>query len=190
MLQFDLTKIKNYLRLGLDFTDHDELLEDLFDYVCADAQKYIGFDLSATDYVDEIHVLKYWERTFSTKGFPILDPTDPYADVFVVTVNNEEVDIDDLSYDYQGNLTFLSSINLCQGLEENTVKVTYRAGFDIFPKDVEMAIYKQVKAEYEESGNNISSISDLSTSENKRELIGGLPPDVYRIYNSHRRNVV
>ena len=183
MLTFDLDKIKRYLKLPVDFTDDDKFIHELFDYIIPDVEKFIGFDLSATTYTDEIHILPWWERTLQTKAFPILDP--------VITINDgDSVGLDNFNYNLRGDIYFKDPFNLNYGYRENVIKSTYRAGYEDYPKSAEKAIYKLVKYEYEEGGNDLQSISDLSSSQTKRDLVGNFPVDVYRILNSYRRNII
>jgi len=187
MLTFSLQKIKSYLGLSINYVDHDELINDLFEYVCADVQQFIRFDLSGTEYTDEIHIIPAWQRNLRTKAFPVIIPDS--GDVISMSIHGTDVDTDDFNYDPDGNILFKSTASLDYGYHENHVLLTYTAGYEVFPQAAEMAIYKLIKLEYEERGNNLKSTGDGSLSEVKRGLIGNYPPDVFRILNSFRRNV-
>jgi len=192
MLTFNLPKIKRYLRLPITFEDDDELLHELFKFTTPDITKFIGFDLSATEYTDEVIIQPCFKRDLMTKAFPVLDPSDPADDIIIITINDgDAIDLDNFNYDtVKGEIVFNSLYDLDYGYRENQYKITYRAGFTDFPVDVEKAIYKLIKIEYYEGGNDLQSDSDLSSSKTKRDLIGNMPVDVYRILNSYRRNIV
>lgn len=192
MLQFDLDKIKRFLKLSIDYTEDDTFIEELFNYITPDITKFIGFDLSATTYTDEVIVQPYFKRDLLTKAFPIVDPSDEEDDIIILTINDgDPVDLANFNYDLsKGEIIIKSLYNLNLGYQENQYKITYRAGFDTFPGNVESAIYKLIKNEYYDGGNDTSSASDLSSSETKRDLIANYPTDVFRILDSYRRHII
>jgi len=187
MLAFNINLLKQYLGKPITFTDHDELLKLLFEYICDDVEKFIGFDLSETTYTNEIHILPNFQRSFETKAFPIIVPES--GDAITMTIHENSIDADDFVYDLKGNIFFKSTVNINYGYMENHILLTYDAGFETFPYSAEMAIYKLVKRKYEERGGNIKSISDGSLTETRQDLIGHYPPDVYHILNAYRRTV-
>lgn len=183
MLTLNLDKIKRHIGISINYTEDDEKLRELFQFVTADVEKYIGFDLSATTYTEEKHVLNWFESAIYTEAFPINSITE-------ITVNTTAISSDYYYYDGRtGQIIIRNTYNLNLGYQKNQFLVTYNAGHSTFPRDVEKEIYRNIKYEHFEGGIDIQRTKDLSSEEQRRELTGNLLPDTYRVLNGYKRNV-
>lgn len=190
MLLYNIDELKDYLKMSNEFTDHDVLLEMLFNSVCQEVKQFIGFDLSETTYTNEIHNIPYFTRNLQTKAYPLITPDS--GEILTISVNDTALATIDgyIDYDMDGNIEFKETVNLRLGYYKNKILVSYKAGYSEFPDDAKEKIFKLIKLNYEEEGTDIQQIHDLGLTKTKEPKRGGYPQDVYKVFNSYRRNVV
>lgn len=164
-------------RLGVTHDKQDTYFQTLLDGVSAAVEAFIGRKLEAADFVERYNgngknrlVLEQW----------------PVISVSSVKINGRAVD--DWDFD---NWLLIRHACFAQGIRN--VEVSYRAGYETMPADIQEAVLiiaTQRLNEIENKGVQSKSLAGETISFSSFSQSGGIPPSAYAILTEYKRKAV
>lgn len=164
-------------RLGVTHDKQDAYFQTLLDGVSAAVEAFIGRKLEAADYVERYNgngknrlVLEQW----------------PVISVLSVKINGRVVD--DWDFD---NWLLIRHACFSQGIRN--VEVSYRAGYETLPADIQEAILiiaTQRMNEIENKGVQSKTLAGETIAFSTFSDSGGMPPSAFAILNEYKRKGV
>lgn len=164
-------------RLGVTHDKQDSYFQTLLDGVSAAVEAFIGRKLEAADYVER--------HNGNGKNRLVLEQL-PVISVSSVKINGRAVD--DWDFD---NWLLIRHACFPQGIRN--VEVSYRAGYEAMPADIQEAVLiiaTQRMNEIENKGVQSKSLAGETISFSSFGQSGGIPPSAYAILTEYKRKAV
>ena len=137
-----LSKVKTYL--GITGTDDDQLLESLIDASSSAIKKFCQSDIVAADYT-EYHDGR-GGRCLILRGRPINSIASIYDDLDRQYPPETLIDADDYTFKSESGLVIYTGGKFQDGIKN--VKITYNAGYNTTPEDIDLGCRIQVASWY------------------------------------------
>lgn len=177
------------LKTYLDITENtkDTMLTQLLEYATERFQTLTHRVIPKTKHEDEKHdgTEQQW---FYVDNYPIIGITSIYWDSDGDYETEDLVESDNYRYDANSGKVWRTAGTWAKGL--NAIKITYTAGYETIPKDVETFVKKLAALEYKRSDQDrigvlSHSFGDATTSYDTQNL----PDDLGAIVEDYRRPV-